>query len=381
MVDADRPIDNDVIPGTKGLAGGLNYGEKFYANNGNGGGGNTTAVKTNVDNTGDDNDNTPQGYKESHVFEETFRKANPNPELSPEERKKKEKQEKNEKLENFFGKVGNLVSGLSNLYFTTKYAPSAYQKQSDDTKQLNDKWERYWLDEEAKKKAWARDLGTAVAKDVDNNNKQRQWWANMEQKQKESQRKEQIANAQIGRLQAMQEGDKAKAKYWEAREKALVDGLSIDAAEAQAKSEYYRALGRKADADADKTRNAIGNGTGNRYYGTYGGKQYATKADYEKAVLEDAKRRGVSIRQTVGGIEVNGKVYDAKEVDRAIADIAGEMSYQDSQQPQAGSTKGGSTTKQPAQTATNTNTNNGGSQQTTQNRVDNNVLKGFSIHK
>ena len=115
-------------------------------------------------------------------------------------------------------------------------------------------------------------------------------------------------------------------------------------------------------------RNEIGGGTGNRYYGEYGGKRYATKADYDKAVLEDAKRRGVNIRQTVGGIEVDGKVYDAKEVDRAIADIAGEMSYQDSQrqtQTQVGSTK------QPAKP-----------QQTAQNReLDNNVLKGFSIHK
>ena len=376
MVDEDKPIDEDVIRGANG--------KPLYAN----GAGNNTPTADNVDNdnnkavktanTGTANtDNAPQGYKESHVFEETFRKANPNPALTDEERKKKEKQEKAEKLENFFGKVGNLVSGLSNLYFTTKYAPSAYQKQSDDTKQLNDKWERYWLDEEAKKKAWARDLGTAVAKDVDNNNKQRQWWANMEQKQKESQRKEQIANAQIGRLQALQEGDKAKAKYWEARERALADGLDIDAAEAQAKAEYYRALGRKADAAADKVRNEIG-GTGNRYYGEYGGKRYATKADYDKAVLEDAKRRGVNIRQTVGGIEVDGKVYDAKEVDRAIADIAGEMSYQDSQrqiQTQVGSTK------QPAKPQR--NTNSGATQQPAQSRdkLDNNVLKGFSIHK
>ena len=374
MVDEDKPIDEDVIRGANG--------KPLYVNNGGGG---NTAAGNNVDtnkavkttNTATDNTGTPKGYRESHVFEETFRKSNPNPELTDEERKKKEKQEKAEKLENFFGKVGNLVSGLSNLYFTTKYAPSAYQKQHDnDTKQLNDKWERYWLDEEAKKKAWARDLGTAVAKDVDNNNKQRQWWANMEQKQKESQRKEQIANAQIGRLQALQDGDKAKAKYWEARERALADGLSLDAAEAQAKAEYYRALGRKADAAADKVRNEIGGGTGNRYYGTYAGKRYATKADYDKAVLEDAKRRGVSIRQTVGGIEVDGKVYDAKEVDRAIADIAGEMSYQDSQrqtQTQVGNTN------QPAKPQR--NTNNGATQQPTQSRVDNNVLKGFSIHK
>ena len=366
MVDKDKPIDNDVISRA--------YREPLYVNNGGGG---NTAAANNVDpnnkvvntaNTATDNTGTPKGYSESHVFEETFRKSNPNPELTDEERKKKEKQEKAEKLENFFSKVGNLVSGLSNLYFTIKGAPSAYQKQNDDTKQLSDKWERYWLGDEAKKKAWARDLGTAVAKDVDNNNKQRQWWANMEQKQKESQRKEQIANAQIGRLQALQEGDKAKAKYWEARERALADGLDIDAAEAQAKAEYYRALGRKADAAADKVRNEIGGGTGNRYYGEYGGKRYATKADYDKAVLEDAKRRGVNIRQTVGGIEVDGKVYDAKEVDRAIADIAGEMSYQDSQrqtQTQVGSTK------QPAKP-----------QQTAQNReLDNNVLKGFSIHK
>ena len=377
MVDEDKPIDEDVIRGANG--------KPFYANNGGGG---NAAAGNNVDNDNDktvktanaatDNTGSPKGYSESHVFEETFRKANPNPALTDEERKKKEKQEKAEKLENFFGKVGNLVSGLSNLYFTTKYAPSAYQKQSDDTKQLNDKWERYWLDEEAKKKAWARDLGTAVAKDVDNNNKQRQWWANMEQKQKESQRKEQIANAQIGRLQALQEGDKAKAKYWEARERALADGLDIDAAEAQAKAEYYRALGRKADAAADKVRNEIGGGTGNRYYGEYGGKRYATKADYDKAVLEDARRRGVKIRQTVGGIEVDGKVYDAKEVDRAIADIAGEMSYQDSQrqtQTQVGSTK------QPAKPQR--NTNSGATQQPAQSRdkLDNNVLKGFSIHK
>lgn len=374
MVDEDKPIDNDIITRANR--------ERLYVNNGGGG---NTAADNNVDpnnkvvntaNTATDNIGTPKGYSESHVFEETFRKSNPNPELTDEERKKKEKQEKAEKLENFFGKVGNLVSGLSNLYFTIKGAPSAYQKQNDDTKQLSDKWERYWIDEEAKKKAWARDLGTAVAKDVDNNNKQRQWWANMEQKQKESQRKEQIANAQIGRLQALQEGDKAKAKYWEARERALADGLDIDAAEAQAKAEYYRALGRKADAAADKVRNEIGGGTGNRYYGEYGGKRYATKADYDKAVLEDARRRGVKIRQTVGGIEVDGKVYDAKEVDRAIADIAGEMSYQDSQrqtQTQVGSTK------QPAKPQR--NTNSGATQQTAQNRVDNNVLKGFSIHK
>ena len=95
MVDEDKPIDDDVIRGANG--------KPLYANNG--GGGNTAAGNTanNVDTNNKavktaNTDNAPQGYKESHVFEETFRKANPNPELTDEERKKKEKQEKTSHL-------------------------------------------------------------------------------------------------------------------------------------------------------------------------------------------------------------------------------------------------------------------------------------------
>ena len=80
MVDKDKPIDNDVISRA--------YREPLYVNNDGGGNTATANNANNADsnnktaNTATDNTGTPKGYSERHVFEETFRKSNPNPELT-----------------------------------------------------------------------------------------------------------------------------------------------------------------------------------------------------------------------------------------------------------------------------------------------------------
>lgn len=154
------------------------------------------------------------------------------------------------------------------------------------------------------------------------------------------------ANADAQRAAAADEAARTRA-YDAAMKEA---GYAMDLAKAEKKHGYDMALegekaknlnARQAQQQAfterqNDRRNAttlksaqIRQGGTNKYYGTVtvdGRKQdFATAADYNRAVIKEAQRLGIDIEKLVGGINPDGSGYGSRVVSEKVYKLAAEI--------------------------------------------------------
>lgn len=265
-------------------------------------------------------------------YEDMFKQLNP---YQPPTQEELEKERKKQKREQIFAAIGDGISALSNLYFTTQYAPNMYIGTNTASQRTKERWDKLAADRNANMKAYIDGLMKARQADDAYNDNEREW------------------ERQLGLDKIKQERDKAadaRAEAEEERKKELHPFAKRKAegdaqrAEAQAKyaEEYEQSrIGRNkaaagasnAAAGASRARARYydnGGSSGNRYYGQFRGKSYKTQADYEKAVLDAAKNSGVEIYDTeVTERNYKGEPRKTKRVKRSIADIAAEVDAKD----------------------------------------------------
>lgn len=246
-------------------------------------------------------------------YEDMFKQLNP---YQPPTQEELEKERKKQKREQIFAAIGDGISALSNLYFTTQYAPNMYIGTNTASQRTKERWDKLAADRNANMKAYIDGLMKARQADDAYNDNEREW------------------ERQLGLDKIKQERDKAadaRAEAEEERKKELHPFAKRKAegdaqrAEAQAKyaEEYEQSRARARYYDN-------GGSSGNRYYGQFRGKSYKTQADYEKAVLDAAKNSGVEIYDTeVTERNYNGEPRKTKRVKRSIADIAAEVDAKD----------------------------------------------------
>ena len=99
---------------------------------------------------------------------ELYRRLNKDPRLSAEQLDAERKREKREKL---FASIGDGLSALSNLYFTSKYAPNMYDGSRTLSERVSGKWDRYRAGRDAQINSYMR--GLMAAEQADNENAQR----------------------------------------------------------------------------------------------------------------------------------------------------------------------------------------------------------------
>lgn len=268
-------------------------------------------------------------------YEEMFRLLNP---YKPPTQEELEKERKKQRREQIFAAIGDGISALSNLFFTTQYAPNMYRPVETQSEKTKKRWDKLTAERNANMTAYINGLMRARQADDTYNDNERAWQrqlgldkikqerdkaadARAEAKEKRDAEmhdlNKQLRNNQI--TQAEYEAKKAEveARYAPQLEQSKINRNKAAAGASNASASASRARARYYDN---------GGSSGNRYYGEFQGKKYKTQADYEKAVLDAARDAGVDIYDTeVTERNYKGEPRKQRRVKRSIAAIAAEV--------------------------------------------------------
>lgn len=182
--------------------------------------------------------------EKTSTYRSMYEYLNPNPQPSEEDLEKERKKEKRQKL---FSAIGDGISALSNLYFTTQYAPSTYSPDTNMTKQAEDRWDKIKKERDEKLKSYMDGLMKAQAYDDKADALQQEAARKAEKDKAEKERKEAIIEAQRGKYEAAARKDVGMAAYYDAKAKALNAGMPKEAALLDAKI-------AKTQAEADRAK-------------------------------------------------------------------------------------------------------------------------------
>lgn len=240
-------------------------------------------------------------------YEEMFRLANPNPipsqgQLAAEKRKQKRQQ--------VLAALGDGISALSNLYFTSQYAPNMFSAGKSKTSQLNDRFERLEKERQANMRAYIDGLARARQADDAYNDNQRQWEriigldkAKADRDKKEEERAAamheldvQLKNNAIDEAQYNAAAAEVEARYAEAQQQADLKRKGAQAGASNAAAQASRARARQYGSGG--SGGSGGNGRGKENISLQIGDRtynYKTKEDYERAVYRYAKQYGINL--------------------------------------------------------------------------------------
>jgi hypothetical protein len=288
-------------------------------------------------------DTEPQGSKKKSAmsYADMFAAMEPYKEPTKEELEKERKKEKRERL---FAAIGDGISALSNLFFTTQYAPNMY----DPNKETNsEKVDNYWTnlrkEREANRQRYVD--GYIKAKQADDLHAIQQQNADVaaEWKKADTERKNVIAKAQGEVLAARAAKDQNAADLAAKKLEYLMAGWPEEQAKKQAEIDLLKAKKKQADAQTNNanasadehrrrgTASWVGSsggkggssgGKGGKPYATLNGVPYKSKADYERAVVSYAKQYGIPLQY-----KKKGGVGGATETtaNRTIAGLASDV--------------------------------------------------------
>lgn len=105
-------------------------------------------------------------------YTDMFTKLNPYQPPTQEELANERKKERREKV---FSAISDGISALSNLYFTTKYAPNMYRHENSQSAKTENKWEKLRANRDAQQNAYIRNLMAANQADDERKDKDRAW--------------------------------------------------------------------------------------------------------------------------------------------------------------------------------------------------------------
>lgn len=253
-------------------------------------------------------------------YTDMFTKLNPYQPPTQEELANERKKEKREKV---FSAISDGISALSNLYFTTKYAPNMYRHENSQSAKTENKWEKLRANRDAQQNAYIKNLMAARQADDERKDKDRNWMRqlgidlyNQKKDAAEIQYKKDRDNVKDDQWQKdhdqrgsqFAQGMEYKGKVLAETERAhkASEGLKgAQIAEAGRHNRVSEAQGAARISQAEShfraTHNADGTIKGsakdNGYHLTIGGKTYTyeNKDDYEKAVVKEARKRGISL--------------------------------------------------------------------------------------
>lgn len=253
-------------------------------------------------------------------YTDMFTKLSPYQPPTPEELANERKKEKREKV---FSAISDGISALSNLYFTTKYAPNMYRHENSQSAKTENKWEKLRANRDAQQNAYIRNLMAANQADDERKDKDRNWMRqlgiDLYNKQKDAaeiQYKKDRDNVKDDQWQKdhdqrgsqFAQGMEYKGKVLAETERAHKAGEGLKGAQIAEAGRHNRvseaqgaARISQAESHFRATHNADGTTKGsakdNSYHLTIGGKTYTyeNKDDYEKAVVKEARKRGLTL--------------------------------------------------------------------------------------
>lgn len=114
-------------------------------------------------------------------YVDLFHALNP---YRPETAEDRAKREKKEKREAIFSALGDGLSAMSNLYFTTQYAPNAYNASNGMSARTKDRWEKLRAEREANDRAYYQGYLQAMSLDDAQDKDDRNWRHMLEREKK-----------------------------------------------------------------------------------------------------------------------------------------------------------------------------------------------------
>lgn len=249
-------------------------------------------------------------------YEEMFKMLNP---YQPPTKEELEKERKKQKREQIFAAIGDGISALSNLYFTTQYAPNMYTGVNNASKRTRERWDKLTAERNANMTAYINGLMRARQADDAYNDNERAW------------------ARQIGLDKVKAERDKAADERAAAKEKRdqemhdldkqlranQIDKAAYDAKKAEIEAKYAPQLeeskiGRNKAAAGASNASASASRSRARYYdrgGSSGNKEDKQKAyDYWMSLSPEQKQQYRDRNNRVTKYQYNSKTKKREPV-------------------------------------------------------------------
>lgn len=282
-------------------------------------------------------------------YTDMFTKLNPYHPPAPEELANERKKEKREKV---FSAISDGISALSNLYFTTKYAPNMYRHENSQSAKTENKWEKLRANRDAQQNVYIRNLMVARQADDERKDKDRAWMRqlgiDLYNKGKDAAefqyKKDRDATKDAQWQKDYDQRDSQFTKNMEHKGKVLAEtershkaNEGLQGAKVAETGRHNRVSEAQGDAKISQaerhfraTHNADGTTKGsakdNGYHLTIGGKTYTyeNKDDYEKAVVKEARKRGISLTWGTSKNKYTGETTGTPKF-RTIVGLASEL--------------------------------------------------------
>lgn len=288
----------------------------------------------------------------------------------PESDEDRAKRERREKIEGFLSAFGDGVSALSNLYFTSRYSPNAYNANGGLSAKTKERWDKLRAEREAKDREYFNGYLRMRAMDKEREKEERAWNHSLEREKKQDEaaaRKEQmemrksvldemLKNHQISAAKYKAEQERIKAEYEEGNQ--------------ELKQENLRAGIRQKNASAGASHaNAVASYARANYYGKKGPTlqledddplHFGDDKDYDRTVMSEAAERGIPIEvEDVLERDPKGNPKKVKTRQRPVKDIAADVERDAKKKREA--SKQNKTEASQDKKSSNTQTNSGNS--------------------
>ena len=217
-------------------------------------------------------------------YTELYKKLNP---YTPPTAEELEKEKKKQKRDQIFAAIGDGISALSNLFFTTQYAPNMYTGKKTMSERTKVRYDKLMKEREGKEKEYYEGLMRARIADEERDDRERKWQRQLgldDYNRMRNDAKEE-RDRQLFELNLQLQGNKISASEADAKRKGIEAKYAEELEKARletekAKVRYYNRGGGSGkageypwyDSDGNKhfarsyeamRQNAIDNGTWN----------------------------------------------------------------------------------------------------------------------
>lgn len=182
-------------------------------------------------------------------YAELYKKLNPYKPPTDEELAKEKKKQKREQI---FAAIGDGISALSNLFFTTQYAPNMYTGKNTMSERTKVRYDKLMKEREGKEKEYYEGLMRARIADEERDDRERKWQRQLgldDYNRIRNDAKEE-RDRQMFELNLQLQGNKISASEAEAKRKGIEAKYAEELEKARLETEKAKAGASKASASA-----------------------------------------------------------------------------------------------------------------------------------
>ena len=296
-------------------------------------------------------------------YVEMYEMMNPD---KPETAEEKAKREKREKGEAVLAAVGDSISALSNLWFTSQYAPNSYDPSKGMSATTKDRWDKLRQEREANRRVYNDGYMRAKAMDEAKEREDRNWRHTIEREKIADERykiqeardkaladlNEQLKRHQITAAEYKAEQERIAAQFAEGTELLKQENLRAGVQQKKAAAGASHASATASYAKANYYNN--GGGSGGKHGPTLQLEDdepmhFGDDKDYDRTVMRLAKDYGVPTtveEVTEWGSRFNSKTKTmervpkkSRNVKRDVKDIAADIEREAAKRKKASQNK------------------------------------------